>query len=519
MNTVCFSSKTLSSYLPGYLCLLLGFAPFGALAADRVQEIEQYGVTWHFERPVEAGRFVSGDWWVLGPVAVARISPSPGPSQAAQETDVRSRYGDRSLVDDDRMRNGSMLSPGTRGALDRQGLDSRSRSYDPSLSLELPFTLEPGDRLISSVSSERIVEDRLQTPYILGQLGVFYTKPNGQMALESAAVLTCLAERPPPDAFRPAYAGRDNPIHRARDIRWDRLPELAAPPSLPSWETFERLFERPWLEVPSSWQMQNFGPGLNGPIYGRETARLGNMAALMLMTDAPRDQKETLLIRYLQWGIDLRGMIDAGRVYFSDGGWWQGRKLPILFTALMLDQRGMAEFPPLPEDFQRLRPSSAHPKPVAVFQEDLNTYYGEGAEGQTVLWQMVWHTGAKPAYQEKPASDWTAADKRSHAYCFNNSSAGVGTALAAQLMNLRGVWQHEPFFDYIDYYMSEACFVEMPRWLPKGCRRTVDPFVEDMWELYRNEAPPPPPAGQARKFVWIDHKKAIGEWVENDRPE
>ena len=35
-----------------------------------VRQVTQYGITWTFDRPVQAGQFVTGDWWVVGPVTV-----------------------------------------------------------------------------------------------------------------------------------------------------------------------------------------------------------------------------------------------------------------------------------------------------------------------------------------------------------------------------------------------------------------------------------------------------------------
>ena len=41
-----------------------------------------------------------------------------------------------------------------------------------------------------------------------------------------AAVLTCLAEQPPEDAFRPAYTGSEKNIYREKDVKWDLLPKI-----------------------------------------------------------------------------------------------------------------------------------------------------------------------------------------------------------------------------------------------------------------------------------------------------
>lgn len=491
--------------------------PF-TLSAEMAKEISQYGITWTFDQPREVGQFISGDYWVVGPVEITRVSPEPGPSDSDVKTDAKSIYGAQALEKDNRMRNGSQMAPRDNVSLGKQGFDSRSKSYDPDLTLDFPATLQPGEMIISSVSSEKYdSKGKLQTPDVLGQEGIFYTKKTGQLALESAAILTCVSTPPPADAFRPPFAGADLPLYTAGQIQWDKLPNLPAPDSMPKWETYERVHERPWFDMPASWLIQYFGPGLNGPGYGREVSRMGNIATLMLMTDAPKSQKEQLMYEILQWGIDLRGQIDAGRVYFSDGGWWQGRKWPILFTSIMLDEPPMAEWPALPEGYQKVRPSEASPKPEAVFQEDLNTYYGEGAEGQEVLWQMLWHTGPKPAYQEKPKSEWTKADKRSDGYCFINASTYVGTALAAQLMEAKALWNHDAFFDYADYWMSPDNERKMPGWLPG--KRTADPFVEDMWRMYREKVPAQPNGQDNWKFVWVDMNNRVGEWVENPKPE
>jgi hypothetical protein len=111
----------------------------------------QYGITWTFERPVEAGQFVNGDWWVVGPVTVKSVAPAPGPAAADAHIETpKNRWGDTSLTSDNRMRNGSMivLAPGY-----KQGYDSRSQSYDPALSVTFPCALAPGRAQISTISN------------------------------------------------------------------------------------------------------------------------------------------------------------------------------------------------------------------------------------------------------------------------------------------------------------------------------------------------------------------------------
>lgn len=482
-----------------FVCLFLPLL----LQAAPVKEISQYGITWTFAEPVEAGQFITGDWWVVGPVEIVAISPEPGPIEDGHTTESKSIYGATSLVTDFRMRNGSMVHLGPDGghALGRQGLDSRSPTYSPDLSISLPYTLEANRSLISAVSSEKFNDKgKLATPNILGELGYFLTAKTADYVLESAAVLTCLEQAPPADAFRPAYVGTEKTIYRAKDIQWDKLPRLAAVPSTPKWETLERAFERPWFELPASWQMQHFGPGLNQPCYGREFTRLSSMASLMLSLDVPNEQKQTLLYSYLQLGIDTHGMTVNGRNWRADGGWWQGRKWVMMFAGMLLDQPEMRKMPD------------------TLFQEDMNTYYGQGADGQTALWQLVWHTYPRQPHQEKPRAEYTKEDKQAEGYRFINAASWIGQALVAQHMMAQEMWNHDAYFDYVDHWMGPEESYNFPHWLPKGCTRSVDPFMEEMWAAHRDSVPDQPGGKDNLKWVWTDPGKRIGEWVENPKP-
>lgn len=42
-----------------------------------VREVTQHGISWTFDRPYQAGRFVNGDRWVIGPVNIVGVSPRP----------------------------------------------------------------------------------------------------------------------------------------------------------------------------------------------------------------------------------------------------------------------------------------------------------------------------------------------------------------------------------------------------------------------------------------------------------
>lgn len=74
------------------------------------QEVSQYGITWTFSEPALTGRFITGDWWVVGPVTVIKTDPAPGPLTVEDMTDLKlNQWGDTSLKVDSTMRNGSMI--------------------------------------------------------------------------------------------------------------------------------------------------------------------------------------------------------------------------------------------------------------------------------------------------------------------------------------------------------------------------------------------------------------------------
>src|SRR5262245_17452131 len=110
----------------------------------KVSSITKDGVTWRFSEPVEAGQFVNGDYYVVGPVTVTAISPEPQKSAPYL--------------------NGSVLNLPT--ASGHSGFDSRLNDgddqiwwFDASARVYAPLSLKAGDSLVSSVS--------LKTPHTL----------------------------------------------------------------------------------------------------------------------------------------------------------------------------------------------------------------------------------------------------------------------------------------------------------------------------------------------------------------
>lgn len=458
-------------------------------------DISQYGITWTFDRAVRAGQFVTGDWWVIGPVKIIRITPAPGPVPHEDMHLSLNRWNDTSLKNDTAMRNGSMVVVKT-GAT--QGYDSRAAGYSASQSITLPYELKPGTSLISSISNPKLPVDNFAANIM------WPSEKTSETVMRTAAVLTCLDKVPPPNSFRPPYAGTDKPIFSAEDILWDLLPSLKPAGEIPSWEEFERYFQRPWIDHVMSWSQQQLVPNENGPNYGREHARIVSIASLMVSLDVPRERKEKLTIGLIQRGIDLYGLARAGGFWNEGGGHSSGRKWPILFASIMLGERSLTNLPP-----------------TAIFQEDTQTYYGKGWFGQTALYWMVQHHGKRDRYEEKHPDQWDEWDRTTESYRICCNAVGwVGTALVARHMEAIKLWNHDAYFDYVDRWMREddpyaKARGKRPR--PDKETTTFDPFVTAMWRAHRSKAPEQEMAGNPRMWIW--NEDGSWSWIPNPRPE
>lgn len=408
---------------------------------DLLPAVERFGITWTFDKPVPCGRFVNGDWWVVGPVHIVSISPASG-------------------VDDGRTRHGSMIDPDPRSAT--QGYDSAmfgaegGSRFDAAANVALgigrerPLRLEPGMSLVSTVS---------------------HPQPGQLPQLETCAVLTCVGRRPADDAFRPPYCGKDKQVrwHRSQ-LDLTRLARLTAPLGAPHPNDLAPRFERPWLDHIGGWTGRYLHPRLNMPDYGRDMADLVGLAGLVLQLDHEPAAKEPLVIGLVQLGIDLFGIVDNGGRFVADGGSGSGRKFPVLFAGAVL------------QDQQMLRLVREQ---KSAFAEDVQTFYvaqsspgawnlGYGDYGPEDEGLPEWGNrhGDDPSVDRK---SWTSDPYRR--CCTAN--VWHGFVLATRIMGLREAWGHEPLFDYVDRYLQ----IEAPgTWT-----RSFHPFAERMWDRYRAE--------------------------------
>ena len=410
--------------------------PVGFLAG-----VDRHGITWTFDRPARCGRYVNGDWWVIGPIGITSIKPA-------------------SLPDATRVRHGSMLNPSPTSLT--QGYDSAmfgggaTGRYDDQVNAALNVSrdqvlaLTPGTSLVSTISHPAA-----------GQLP----------QLEACAVLTCIAKEPPTNAFRPPYCGTDKTARwTADDLDMTQFAQLAAVPGAPAIRDLVERFERTWLDHMPGYTGRYGHPSQNMPDYGRDLADLVGIAALTLQLDLPAADKRPLVIAMVQLGIDTYGIVNNGGRFLADGGSGSGRKFPMLLAGTVLHDDAMLLL--------------AKQNQLA-FGEDAQTFYvtqaangewnlGHGGYGAEDAGMAEWGN----RHADDPSHDrkaWTADPYRR--CCTAN--VWHGFVLAARIMGLRDAWHHPALFDYVDRYMQIETAGEWTR----GWNR----FCERMWDQYRRD--------------------------------
>jgi hypothetical protein len=460
------SIKNTCGGLPFAIAAILGLSAISACGRacagsplPMLDSVSIDGIMWKFAQKTPVGRFVTGDYYVVGNVSVVSVRPAP--------TDER---------------NGSVLNvpidPGISG-FDGRVSSGRFRS---SLRAVFPVAMKPGDALISSISLDTV-----------GSIEPWLREGEGESPespVKTVSILTCLSAPVSPDAFRPSYGDRQQKVYFADSLRRSLLPNLSKVSQMPDIKKWAWHFRRPWLDV----CFFAFDAAADyQAMYGREVGRSVGMGTLMLCCDYTSAEKESLLAGMVQYGIDLWGCARAGyKGWQAHGGHGSGRKWPIIFAGLLLGDTAMAS------------PNTTYPS--LRFGEDMQTMYGPCWTGANVVY--AGHQGVidgKPAgttpgwgpYEHKPPAQWADSNKIGEDYrrCCTSLS-WIGEALAARIMKAGKRWNHDAFFDYVDRWMTEndsAAVLEIKRakawdytadWARQ--RQCWDKFVENMWKAYRH---------------------------------
>lgn len=435
--------------------------------------ITQYGITWHFDQIYQWGQFANGDYWVLGPVSIIGIYP-------------------RSVNSSTRTKNGSMLNPSpTLGT--SQGYDSACAymTYSSGLNVALnisslhPLNIPNGSSIVSSVS---IIEEN--TPQ-----------------LKSAAILTVLGNPAPLGSFRPPYCGTDKNLYynvSQLSSRYGLLRQLPPVANTPTLATVERFFQRPWIDHSPGFASGAIHPEDNMPAYGRDMASEIGIASLMLHLNFNDSEKETLLIRFVQLGIDLYGIVQNGgnRNWGGDGGHASGRKWPILFAGIMLGDAQMQSIGDRSGEYlyQNGYGPGNRPADYISFGEDEQVFrvsVNDVTRTTSASWNPDRRGGTPVAYNTDDiglaewginhGSDPYRDNKAWYAYYRQCCTAisWSGFLLAARFMEegsrAMTMWNYTVLFYYQDRYMTVTSSTgSNPGW------RSWDRFTENMWDTYRS---------------------------------
>jgi hypothetical protein len=446
--------------------------------------ITKDGITWTFSQPVPVGQFVTGDYYVVGPVTITAIDPPPTTASPYE--------------------NGSVLNLPT--ANGKSGFDSRLNDgtdeswwFDASLRSYPPITLKPGDALVSSISLVQI--------HSLPE--VMRASDMSASPVRTVSVLTVLSAAPSADAFRPSYCDRSQTVYHAGALQRSLLPSLAPPnPSgTPTLAQFESWYRRPWIDTNA---FLFDAPAEYMPSYGQHIAFADSYASLLLMLNFPAAQKVNLTNYFVQYGLDLYGCLQAGYGWPAFGGHRSGRKLPIIFAGILLNDDGMKNG------------SATHPN---QFGEDMQTVYvnqipggySQAWQGATVIYGGHYgvttdgtpvSAGLYGPYEQLQPVNWpliNGNEQLGEAYrrCCTSVS-WVGEALTIHLMNAENMWNYPAFFDYVDRWMTEddtqavaeikaqTGFDYSADWERQGQTRywlqgefPQYTFIDDMWKAYR----------------------------------
>jgi len=405
-----------------------------------VSSLTQFGITWTFDHNYQVGTFANGDYWVVGPVRITKITP-------------QSKSGSRIM-------NGSVLNPfGT-----KQGYDSglyhgfsndfsEAKNAALNVSASNPLVVQPGNSLVSTISLKTITQFS---------------------ALDTAAILTVLSSAPAAGSFRPPYTGTDKTTyHNLSDIDYTKLGTLPLVGSTPNLNTLADEFEKPWIDHISWWVNRYLHPVQNMPDYGRELAYLIGNAGLSLMLNYSKQEKEKLLIRFVQFGIDTYGLAKNGQIWVDSGGHMHGRKLPMLLAGVVLNDQSMINM--------------ANGKVNHIFQEDRQTWYVEQSDVGRTLYTADGRPRERYIQSDVGIAEWGethTSNKQRDGRNWNAyyrtivGSSIIGHILTARLLGAESLWNWPALFSYGDRYWT----IEKSN-MGRGTN-TINSFTGNMWMEY-----------------------------------
>jgi uncharacterized repeat protein (TIGR02543 family) len=311
------------------------------------------GVTWTFDKSYTCGQYVNGDWWVVGPIKITDISPKP-------------------IVG----RNGSILYPQAMdlvGTLN-QAFDDRiwstpyvdSYNIGKNISITSPLSISGQSSLVSTVSNTTD------------------SAPAVGETIEAFAILTVLDSAAPNGSFRPTYFGGEyNHPYKESNLNYNALGKFDKTKlsSIPSMSASVDRFDKTWYEQGThsfTRLLHARYMGLRG--YGKDMAIQTGDAGILLNLNYSDAEKRDLLVRIVQYGIDINGGLSNGLTWYNDGGHNMGRMMPFMIAAMTLNNGDM----------------KAKLSEVGNFHETHSTFYVTQKDVDTSRYQANWYPDILP---------------------------------------------------------------------------------------------------------------------------
>ena len=256
-------------------------------------EITKDGITFYFSEERTIGKFANGDFWVLAPVTITKITP-----------------------DYDGYNNGWEVNPIVEGGHGFQD-GGEGGGFDPNLVPQLPYTTSETLSIVKTTASG------IRRPCI-----------------KKAVVLTVVEDIPLDNGqavFRPPYVGTEKPFYKVADLRTDLLPSYEPVENMPTFEAIKERFSSLQMDHKKGMFGRSVRPQDNMMDYQPKNTADQNNAVLRFMMNDPIEDKMPALINFVQFGIDKIHTMYLGQTWPNGGGHQPGHRIVLAFAATMLD--------------------------------------------------------------------------------------------------------------------------------------------------------------------------------------
>ncbi|MEN8226701.1 MAG: T9SS type A sorting domain-containing protein [Bacteroidota bacterium] len=440
-----------------------------------VTVLEQYGIEWYIQGIPEYGQYANGEYWVVGPVTLVKITPQSIKYNMQTLPDGSPLPEGVESHDIDRIINGSMVNP-------EIGYD---HGYDDEMTIWKPITNSYPERVENYAGNKSYYKEELNIARIDTGGGNFapisvqhprIVQPNSSVVstistdipdrpnMEATAILTVVdgAHKPVEGDLRPPYCGNDKrSYYNISGLDYSSLKALERAENFLSLEEAESFFERNWIDYIPEWMGEFTHAKQNmRRSYGADVAGMISLGALALNTEYGNGtaDKEMLLKRMVQLGLDLYGAVTqpgGENIFRNNGGLLVGRKFPVLLAGKALGNDDILNIGSLRPDIHFHEDDQS----FYVAQSDIDltngpTWNPDSRDAVTRAYQTedigLPEWGIVHATQpERSNKFWETAYRR----CCNVSSV-QGSVLAAHAMGIKENWAHNELFDYLDRYLS-----------------------------------------------------------------